>query len=112
MLFNENFGIAHINFNTGRVIIDYSHDEFTDPQDNAFDGLLRGFSKLIGGRIESLGMMQYKIQNCPYDFIIQWDNLDGIVISVENMNKIDDTVKYIRKSLYDINYNMLYEKIK
>ena len=110
MLFNEKYGISHINFNAGWIIIDSSYDMYEDEENAAFHGLVRGFSKLIDDEIESLGMMQYKIRNAPFDFIFQFDNTHGIVIVAENMKHIDKLVNYIKNSLYDINYNMLYEK--
>ena len=116
MLFNEKYGISHISYNTGRILIDFSEDEFFVTEDDFFyfnehlEGLIRGFSRLIGGERESLGMMQYKISNSPYEFVLQWDTQHGIVIIVEDMRKIDEIVKYIKNSIYEINYNMLYQK--
>ena len=110
MLFNEKYAISHVSYSTGRIIIDYSIDsEYNECEEEVLQGLIRGFSKLIGGERESLGMMQYKIADAPHDFIIQWENLNGIVIVVENMRKIDETVKYLKNSIQEINYNMLYE---
>lgn len=109
MLFNEKYGISHVNFSTGWILIDVNDDELSSYEKESFDGLLRGFSKLIGGEIESLGMGQYKTENSPYDFIFQWDSNFGIVIVAENINRIDETVKYIKNSLEEINCNMLYE---
>lgn len=109
MLFNEKYGISHINFSTGWISIDSADDEYSYSETDSFDGLIRGFSRLIGGERESLGMMQYKITNSPYDFVFQWDKTQGIVIVVENIAKMDTTVKYIKESLSEINYNMLYE---
>lgn len=111
MLFNEKYGISHINYNTGRILIDYANDgsEYYENETDNLQGLLRGFSRLIGGERESLGLMQYKITNSPYEFIIQWDTLYGIVITIENMRKIDEIVKYVKNSIQEINYNMLYE---
>ena len=110
MLFNEKYAVSHISYNTGRIIVDYSSDlEYAQDDEAVFHGLIRGFSKLIGGERESMGMMQYRITNAPHDFVIQWDNMYGIVIVVENMRNIDEIVKYIKNSIYDINYNMLYE---
>lgn len=109
MLFNEKYGISHIDFNSGRITIDFNNEGISPNNTDGFDGLLRGFSKLIGGEIESLGMMQYKAANSPYDFIFQRDNQYGSVIVVENMRQIDETVKYIKNSLAEINLNMLYE---
>lgn len=107
MLFNEKYGISHISYNTGRIIIDYADD---GSETDNLQGLIRGFSRLIGGERESLGMMQYKITNSPYEFIIQWDTMNGIVITVENMRKLDEIVKYVKNSIQEINYNMLYEE--
>ena len=105
MLFNEKYGIAHINFSTGRIIIEHDNVEIEEN----FEGLIRGFAKLTGGQRESLGMMQYSVTKLPYEFIFQIDSLDGIIITIENMRKIDEIVQYIKNSLADINYNMLYE---
>lgn len=111
MLFNEKYAVSHVSYNTGRIIVDYSNDsEYGEDEEAALYGLIRGFSKLIGGERESLGMMQYKITNAPHEFVIQWENMYGIVIVVENMKQIDEIVKYIKNSIYDINYNMLYEE--
>ena len=109
MLFNEKYGISHISYNTGRIIVDFEDDEYSENETDNLQGLIRGFSRLIGGERESLGMMQYKITNSPYDFIIQWDTMYGIVITVEDMRKIDEIVGYIKNSIHEINYNMLYE---
>ena len=106
--FNEKYGIIHVNYSTGRIIIEHTDDEELSGIDENFEGLIRGFSKLIGGERESLGMLQYCVAKSPYDFIFQIDGRDGIVITVENMRKIDETVRYIKNALADINYNMLY----
>lgn len=110
MLFNEKYGISHINFSTGWISIDAADDEFSYSETDSFEGLIRGFSRLIGGERESLGMMQYRITNSPYDFVFQWDNAQGIIIVAEDIGKIDSIVKYIKNSLSEINYNMLYEE--
>lgn len=110
MLFNEKYGIAHISYSTGRILIEHSPDEELPGAEENFDGLLRGFSKLIGGERESLGMSQYRIAGAPFEFIFQLDSLDGIVISVENMRRIDEIVDYVKNSLANINYNMLYQQ--
>ncbi len=110
MLFNEKYGISHISYNSGRILIDCSESEFSCDDNDGFEGLIRGFSRLIGEDHESLGMMQYKIKNSPYEFVIQWDTMYGIVIIVEDMRKIDEIVKFVKNSIYEINYNMLYEK--
>ena len=110
MLFNEKYGISHISYNTGRIVIDFSESEYAEDETDNLQGLIRGFSRLTGGERESLGMMQYKITNAPYDFIIQWDTMYGIVITVEDMRKIDETVGYVKNSIQEINYNMLYEE--
>lgn len=108
MLFNEKYAISHINYNTGRIIIECAdNDEYCENETDNLQGLIRGFSRLIGGERESLGMMQYKIKNSPYDFIIQWDTMYGIVITVEDMRKIDEIVGYVKNSIQEINYNML-----
>ncbi len=109
MLFNEKYGIAHINYNTGRIIIEHSADEELSGLEDNFEGLIRGFAKLCGGERESLGMEQYRVTTSPHEFIFQLDGIDGIVITVENMRKIDEIVRYIKDSLADINYNMLYQ---
>lgn len=106
MLFNEKYAISYINFNTGFIAIDCSGECGEDPM----DGLIRGFSRLVGEESESLGMMQYKIRNSPHEFIIQWDSTYGVVIVAEDIRKMDETVAYVKNSLYEINYNMLYEE--
>ena len=108
MLFNEKYGIAHVSYNTGRILIEHRSDEYLNGTEDNFHGLIRGFSRLIGSEREGLGMMQYRIANAPYEFIFQLDSLDGIVITVEDMRKIDTIIRYIKDSLADINYNMLY----
>ncbi len=108
MLFNERYAISHINFNTGFIAIDHSDDEYMT--DDPITGLVRGFSRLIGQEYESLGLMQYKIRNSPFEFVIQWDREYGVVIVAENIRKMDEIVKYVKNSLYEINYNMLYEE--
>ena len=110
MLFNEKYGISHISYNTGRIIIDYSNDDdgYYEEEIDHMLALVKGFSKLLGDEHESMGMMQYRIRNSPYEFVIQWDNLCGIVITVENMRKLDEIVRFIKNSIYEINYNMLY----
>ena len=112
MLFNEKYGISHISYNTGRIIIDYVDEDNEDYlcEDAGLEGLIRGFARLIGGIRESLGMMQYRITNSPYEFVIQWDTMYGIVITVENMRKLDEIVNYVKNSIQEINYNMLYEQ--
>lgn len=108
MLFNEKYAVSHINYSTGRVCIEHSSDgELSTPEEN-FEGLIYAFTRLTGGRRESLGMQQYGVSSSPYEFVFQLEAHDGIVIVVENMRKIDETVRYIRDSLADINYNMLY----
>lgn len=109
MLFNEKYAISHISYNTGRIIIEYQIDEeLKEPEEN-FEGLIRAFSRLTGRERESLGMMQYRVGNLPFEFIFQLEIHDGIVIVIEDMRIIDDAIKYIKNSLYDINYNMLYQ---
>ncbi len=108
MLFNEKYGIAHVSYNTGRVMIDHTADDEISSADDCFDALIYGFSRLIGGRRESLGMMQYRIDGSPYDFIFQLDSRDGIVITIEDMRRIDEIIAYIKASLADINRNSLY----
>ena len=108
MLFNEKYAISHINFNTGFIAIDYSDSGLIDEE--PIVGLVRGFSRLIGEESESLGLMQYKIKNSPHEFIIQWDSSYGVIIVAEDIRKMDEIVKYVRNSLYEINYNMLYEQ--
>ncbi len=110
MLFNEKYGITHINYNTGWILVECDEDGFDDSENNGLDGIIRGFSRLIGGRSESLGMMQYRIDKSPYDFVIHHDTTQGIVIIVEDMRKLDEIVKYVKNSIYEINYNMLYEE--
>ncbi len=109
LLFNEKYGIAHVSYNSGRVLIEHTCDEELPTTEDNFNALIHGFSRLTGGRRESLGMMQYRVESAPFDFIFQLDNLDGIVISVEDMRRVDETVRYIKESLSDINYNMLYQ---
>ncbi len=108
MLFNEKFGISHINYNSGRICIDYSADEqLSSPEDNLW-GLIEGFSRLCGGIRESTGYASYSVSNSPYEILFSLTNNEGIVITVEDMRKIDDIVKYVKDSIADINYNMLY----
>lgn len=107
MLFNEKFAIGHINFSTGWITVDTSADQFTDPEDDCFSQFIYSFSRLIGGEVESLGMMQYKISGSPYDFVIQSGSGSEIIIVAEDVNKMDSTVKYIREALAEINLNML-----
>lgn len=109
MLFYEKYAVSHINFSTGRILIEHSADESDPDVDRGFDGLIHGFSKLTGGRRESMGMQQYRVTKSPYDFIFQIDGRDGIVITVEDMRKIDEIVRYIKNAIADINANMLYE---
>lgn len=109
MLFNEKYAIGHINFNTGWITLDINTDEFSNPEEDNFSQLLNAFSRLIGGEIESLGMMQYKIRKSPYDFVIQYSGDYEIVIAAENLNQMDAIVKYIKEALADINVNMLWE---
>ena len=54
--------------------------------------------------------MQYKIRNSPHDFVIQWDSDYGVVIVAEDIRRIDEIAKYVKNSLYEINYNLLYEE--
>ena len=103
MLLYEKYSISHINYNTGIITIEHSGDIEED-----FEGLIRGFAKLTEGRKESLGMMQYRVTNAPFDFIFQIDFIEGIVIVAEDMRKIDKIVGYIKESIADINYNLLY----
>lgn len=110
MLFNEKYAIAYINFSTGRIIVDSADDEFSYSLEDNFNGIIRGFAKLVGGERESLGMMQYRVTNLPFDFIFQCDPNLGIIIESENIRNIDKMVRYIKDSLQDINYNMLYEE--
>lgn len=110
MVFYEKYAISHVNFSTGWITIDVAYDEYSSGEDDCMSGLLRGFSKIIGGEIESLGMMQYRISKSPYDFIFQWDLERGIVIVVEDMRKITEIFRYIKTSLDDINMNLLYEQ--
>lgn len=110
MLFNEKYAISHIDFNTGRIIVDASDDEFSSSPEDNFNGLIRGFARLVEGERESLGMMQYRVTNSPFDFIFQFDTVYGIVIESEDLRSMDKMVKYIKDSLSDINYNMLYEE--
>ena len=109
MLFNEKYAISHVNFNTGRILIDHSTDEELTNIDENFDGLIRGFCRLTGGCREGIGMNRYIVRRAPCEFAFQIDLLDGIVITVENMRKIDETVIYIKTALADINKNMLYQ---
>ncbi len=108
MLFNEKYGISHISYSTGRIIIEYADNEYSEDETDSLQGLIRGFSRLIGGERESLGMLQYKITNSPYEFVIQWDSMYGIVIVVEDMRRVDEIVGYVKNAIYDINYNLLY----
>ena len=110
MLFNEKYGISHISYNTGRILIDFRADEDLCEIEENFEGLIHAFSKLTGGERESLGMSQYRVGKSPFEFIFQLEGRDGIVLVVEDMRKIDETIKYIKNSLYDINYNMLYQR--
>ena len=108
MLFNEKYAISHINFSTGFIAIEHDIDDITDEE--PLSGLVRGFSRLIGEEIESIGLMQYKIRNSPHDFVIQWDSDYGVVIVAEDIRRIDEIAKYVKNSLYEINYNLLYEE--
>ncbi len=108
MLFNEKYAISHINFSTGFIAIEHNGSEYS--YDEPLTGLVRGFSRLIGQESESLGTLQYKIRNSPHDFIIQWDGTYGVMIVAEDIRKMDEIVKYIKNSLYEINYNSLYEE--
>ncbi len=110
MLFNEKYGITHINYNTGWILVDCADDEYSEDETFGLDGIIRGFSRLIGGERESLGMMQYRIDKSPYEFVLHYDTTHGIVIIVEDMRRLDETVKYIKNSIQEINYNMLYEE--
>ncbi len=107
MLFNEKYAISHINFSTGFIAIEHS-GEYTEEE--PITGLVRGFSRLIGQDSESMGLMQYKIRNAPHDFVIQWDSEYGVVIVAEDIRQMDKIVKYVKNSLYEINYNLLYEE--
>lgn len=107
MLFNEKYAISHINFSTGFIAIEHSGDDMSE---EPLTGLVRGFSRLIGDEGESLGLMQYKIRNSPHEFVIQWDSEYGVVVVAEDIRKMDEIVKYIKNSLYEINYNMLYNE--
>ena len=109
MLFNEKFAIGHINFSTGWITIDAAEDRFTNPDTDSFSQLLDAFSRLIGGKVESLGMMQYRISKSPHDFVFQCGSDSEIAIVVENINEIDAVVKYIIEVLAEINANMLWE---
>ncbi len=108
MLFNERYAISYINFNTGFIAIDHNEEEYIEEE--PITGLVRGFSRLIGEESESLGLMQYKIRNSPHEFVIQWDSSYGVVIVAEDIRRMDEIVKYVKNSLYEINYNMLYEE--
>ena len=108
MLFNEKYGISHISYTTGRILIEHKPDEELETIEENFEGLIRGFARLAESERESLGMMQYKVSGSPYDFVFQLENSDGIVMIVEDMRRIDETVRYIKDSLADINHNMLY----
>lgn len=110
MLFNEKFAIGHINFNNGWITVDVNSDEYSDTENDCLSQLVRSYSRLLNSHEESIGMMQYKINGSPYDFVIQYGGLSELVIVVENMNQLDDTVKYIRQSLAEINQNMLWEE--
>lgn len=112
MLFNEKYGISHIDYNTGRILVDCADEEYSVYETGGLDGIIRGFSRLIGGERESIGMMQYKIAKSPYDFVFHFDTAYGIVITVEDMRKLDETVRYIKNSIHEINYNLLYEEIE
>lgn len=109
MLFNEKFAIVHINFSTGWITIDAAEDRFTNPDTDSFSQLIYAFSRLTGGEVESLGMMQYRISKAPHDFVFQCGSGSEVAIVVENINKIDAAVKYIREALAEINANMLWE---
>ena len=107
-ILNEKYAVSHISYSTGRICIDHTPDEELASLEDNFEGLIYAFSRLIGGRRESLGIQQYAVNSSPYDFVFQLEERSGIVIVIEDMRKIDEAVRYIRDSLYDINYNMLY----
>ncbi|MDE7390284.1 MAG: hypothetical protein K2M82_05015 [Lachnospiraceae bacterium] len=114
MLFNEKYAISHVNFNTGWIVIDYDGyipPEWEEDEYYGLNALIRSFAKFMDGEIISLGMMQYKIDNSPFDFVFQWDNEVGIVIVVEDLNKIGQMFNYIKETLAEINVNfgVLYE---
>lgn len=109
MLFNEKYAISHVSFNTGRILIEHSTDEELQNIDDNFDGLIRAFCRLTGGCREGIGMNRYIVRSAPCEFALQLDSSDGIVITVENMHRIDETVRYIKNALADINKNMLYQ---
>ena len=108
MILNEKYGISYINYNTGIIYIEYTCDEYLNSIDENFQGLIQGFSKLCNGHRESLEYYSYTISNLPYDISFTMTNSGQILMFIENMRKIDEAVKYIKNSLIEINYNMLY----
>lgn len=107
-ILNEKYAVSYVSYNTGRVSIDHTpDDDLSSPEEN-FEGLIYAFSRLTGGRRESLGMQQYAVTSSPYEIVFQLEAHNGIIIVIEDMRKIDEAVRYIRDSLADINYNTLY----
>ena len=64
MLFNEKYGISHISYNTGRILIDFSEDEFFVTEDD--------FSEVNENRL------RYKLEILGHKYGFTTKGLSGI----------------------------------
>ena len=87
------YRITHIDDSNGWIFIS-AENSFVES--TLFVELLESIATCVGGKIFSVGEIQYKISNMPYDLTFQWDDLFGIVVLNENKEATTDILNFFK----------------
>jgi len=76
----------------------YLHaDEWDDEEEDSFVRLIKTISEDLNGKIISLGMGVYIIDNVPYDLKFQWDTCFGITIVYSKDEELGAVLDFLGK---------------
>lgn len=79
---------------TGWIYIS-ADGSFQEP--DAFVALVKAIASSVEGEISSVGDLQYRIQNLPFDLVFQWDDLFGMVVINGDITQKNEVLRFLGK---------------
>ncbi|MBE5957645.1 MAG: hypothetical protein E7254_02125 [Lachnospiraceae bacterium] len=94
------FKIVKSNKDSRRIVISSSNRSYME-EPNSFVYLVKRIQSDIGGSIENVGDMQFKITDDKYGLVYQWDGLNGISVVYPESVSEEDTLKFLNNYTCD-----------